>query len=762
MPDAVNPSLPIAEHEAHAERDRRPARDDAAAQEQGGLLDLRQFVNILKRRYAVILGTTVLVTLLSVIVVLQLTPRYTAEAAVMLDTRKTHIVDIKAVLAGLESDTAVVRSEVEVLRSPDLTARVVDKLHLADNPLINHALATPGFWDRIHPIDFVTGLFSRRDKTPSSDPQSAAAQRLNDLVRSTRGALSVVNDGRSYVIKIQYESVDPALAAKIANAYADQYLLNQLDSKYAATKRATDWLNQQIGELRDKVRTTDEAVQRFRAEHRLTEASKGVTIAGQQLSELNSQLIIATSDRAQKEAQLREAQSALKDGGGGGSDAGGQVLASPLIQNLTMQEAQAMRDEAELATRYLPAHPAMLKARAQVRDIKSKIHEEVGKIVRGMTNDVNAARAREAALRASLQQLQGTIGTQDVSQIQLRELEREADANRTLYENFLNRFKQTSAQEDIQQPDAQLVTRARVPTAPSFPRKTLFIQAALVAALGLGVLLALFLERLDNGFRNGEQIEKLAGLPFLGLVPGLPMTRRPQDLVLQQPISSYSEAIRAIRTAMQFTNVDDPPKIVQITSALPAEGKTVFAVSVARSLARSGGRALLVDCDFRRPSVHKLLGAPRDALGLVAMFRDGVDPQQLIRTDADSGLHYITAGDDTANPQDLLGSQRMKNFLESMRPNYELIVVDTPPVLAVSDALVLSHHVDATLFLIRWEQTPRPIALGALQTFRAQGGRLAGAALARVNVRKHARYGYGDYGYYYGRYGYYYRRKKAY
>jgi polysaccharide biosynthesis transport protein len=340
----------------------------------------------------------------------------------------------------------------------------------------------------------------------------------------------------------------------------------------------------------------------------------------------------------------------------------------------------------------------------------------------------------------------------------MRELERQAEANRALYENFLNRFKQTTAQQDIQESDANIISAAVAPTIPSFPKKLTFIGIAFVFALICGLLVGFGLEQLDNGFRSAEQIEQLAGVSCLGIVPGMPMGRRPHDFVLQQPVSSYAEAIRSVRTALRFSNVDAPPKIVVVTSSVPEEGKSVFSVSLARSVARSGGRALLIDCDLRHPTLSGLLGEPKGA-DLVALFGEGADISQLIQVDDQSSLHYIPTRGGTANPQDLLGSQHMKNFLDSMRARYDLIVLDAPPVLAVTDALVLSHAADATLFMIRWEKTPRPVALGALKLLQTQGRHLAGVVLTRVNVRKHAKYGYGDYGYYYGRYGDYYGKE---
>jgi polysaccharide biosynthesis transport protein len=742
-----------------AERETPDVRAPRIPPEPADGLDLRHTLNVLKRRRGVIAGCTLLLTVLAAVIVFQLTPRYTAETEVMLDTRKRQVVDIQAVMSGLQSDVAVVRSEVEVLQSPALAGKVVKKLDLTANKLFNPRLAPPGFWERFNPVALVKDWVGEIFPAPEAPPLSPEQQRQADLdtaVQTVLGHLVIFNDGRSYIIKIRFESADPVLAAAVANTYAELYLLGQLDAKFAATKRASDWLDEHLTDLKQKVRASDEAVQFFKKSHQLTQAPNGITVSSQQLSELNSQLIIATADRAQKEANLRQVQEMMRNQNS--ADSASQVLASPVIQKLKEQQSQLRRQEAELSTRYRPAHPAMINIRAELADLNKKISEEVGSIIRGVSNEVTAARTRETTLRDQLQMLQKTTAQQDTDQVEMRELERQAEANRALYENFLNRFKQTTAQQDIQESDANIISAAVAPAIPSFPRKLTFIGIAFVFALICGLLVGFGLEQLDNGFRSAEQIEQLAGVSCLGIVPGMPMGRRPHDFVLQQPVSSYAEAIRSVRTALRFSNVDAPPKIVVVTSSVPEEGKSVFSVSLARSVARSGGRALLIDCDLRHPTLSGLLGEPKGA-DLVALFGEGADISQLIQVDDQSSLHYIPTRGGTANPQDLLGSQHMKNFLESMRARYDLIVLDAPPVLAVTDALVLSHAADATLFMIRWEKTPRPVALGALKLLQTQGRHLAGVVLTRVNVRKHAKYGYGDYGYYYGRYGDYYGKE---
>ena len=719
------------------------------------MIDLHHLWGIIRRRANVILGATILGTVLAAIFIFQLTPRYTAEATVMLETRKNQMVDFTSLMAGLTGDQSVVRSEMEILKSRALADKVAEKLEIDTWPEFNPSLRKPGFFEALlSPLGWVTNAL--RSLTTSSsaaalDNEARTRDRKAAEVSLLMNRMEITNDGRSYLIKIHAQSTNRNAAALIANTFVDFYLLDQIEAKFDAVKRATGWLNDQLDQLRQKVRDSEHAVEVYKDQNNLTQTTKGTTLSEQQLSELNSQLILATADRAQKESSLAQIRSGAESAA---------VMNSPLVEKLRADEADLRHKKAELSNRYQPSHPTMVNLQSQIDDIKRKIDEESSKTVRSLQGDVAAARAKESSLRDQLANLQKSTNQEGKLDVQLRELQREADANKLLYENFLTKFKQTSSEEDIQQADARLVSSALPPRIPSFPKKTVLIGFSFLVSLLVGAAAAFILERLDNGFRNSEQVEKLLGVSTLGLVPGIVRQELPHDVVVKRPTSQYSEAIRSIRTALRYSDVDNPPKVVLITSSLSGEGKTVFATSLARSVARSGGKALLVDCDLRRPSVSKLLNVPGEP-GVLDIFAENANIDALIRRDEESGMHYIPSKGGTANPQDLLSSQQMRTFLERMRGRYDLIVLDAPPVLAVSDPIILSHFVDTTIYLVRWEATPRPIVTGAVKMLRANGGAIAGVVLSRVNSRKHATYGYGDSGYYYGRYSNYYGESQS-
>lgn len=705
--------------------------------------DIGEVLAILRRRFLVILGVVLLIPAIGAAYVSQLSPRYAAEAWVMLDTRHVRL-GVDDMMSGLEVDGAVVHSEIDILKSYPLAQKVATALQLQKEPEFNPSLRKPTAADYMrHPLGFILATLRRLILGPPPAPKPATVEADDTdsgLVWSLMGHVSVASDGRSYLLRIQAQSESPVLAAKIANAYAHTYLLDQLELKYDEVRRTSDWLNAHLTDLRDKVRQSEDAVQAFKQAHNITETPGG-TVMAQQLVQLNSQLVTAAAERAQKEASLRALQQEVASGDVTSS----AVLNSPLVQKLREQQAALLQRQAELATRYKPAHPTMVNLRAEVQDVARKLNEETSKAEAELSSDVAVARAREAALRQTLAGFQRSSDQQDTASIELHELERDAAANKALYENFLAKFKQASTQEDIQQPDARLVAPAITPSAPYYPNRSMLMSTFVVVSIALGVALAFLLEWLNNGFRTAEQVERELGIRALGLVPSVGAEETPHELVISQPTSPYSEAVRAVRTALRYTKVDRPPKLVLVTSSLPGEGKTMMAVSLARSVARSGGKALLIDCDLRRPSVAKLVGGTGRTL--LDLF-DGAAPETLIARDGASGIDVVTAKGGTANPQDLLGSHPMQAFLADMRERYDLIVIDAPPVLVVSDAVVLSHLADATLFLIRWESSTRKSVQQGLRLLEADGAGVTGAVITRVDPRRHARYGYSDAAYY--------------
>ncbi|WP_422027214.1 GumC family protein [Pyruvatibacter mobilis] len=735
-----------------ASRPAGPDFDGPGDQEQ--LFDVRHIFNVLRRRLSVIFGTMAVITGITLLVVFQLTPQFTATSLVLIDPREQQVVDIEAVMSGLPPDSAAIDSEVEVLRSRTLAARVVDQLELVADPEFNSALTEPGLLAALDP----------RRWFGSDQPVEEATRdqrETNRVIDAFQDRLSVGRRGLTYVISISFRSPDARKAALIANTVADLYVLEQLEAKYEATRRANEWLNDRLSELRAEVRAAEEAVEIFRTENNLVSAS-GLTVNEQQLAELNGQLILARADLAEREAKFNRYRELRRTGTG--ADTLADVLQSPVIAQLRQQEAEVTRRLAELSSRYGDRHPEMIKVRAERRDLAVAIDREVSRTVANVENEVAVTRTRVASLEKSLRELEGRSGEGGLKEVKLRELESDAQAVSSLYESFLERFRQTSEQTDLQEADARILSQATVPTSPSFPRKGLFLVLALFASGGLGVALAFLLEHLDDAFSSVSQLEKGLGLPHLASVPDVAADvgsaiAAPFDIILKRPLSAYTESFRALRSAIALSNVDQPPRVVLVTSALPADGKTTTAISLARASASAGVRTVLLDCDLRRPNVHKNLkggSGTGPAAGIVEVLAGQAELDDALITDEPSGLSYLPVKAGAANPPDLLGSKHMENLLASLRETFDMVVIDSAPVLPVVDSRVLSRRVDKTLFVVRWRNTPRDAAGNAIKDLTEAGADIAGVVFERLDLKKQKKYTYGDSGYYYGRYSKYY------
>ena len=565
--------------------------------------------------------------------------------------------------------------------------------------------------------------------------------------------------GRSYVIALSFLSEDPAKAARIANHMADTYLATQVEAKYDAAQRATEWLSKRIDELRGQVLEAEAKIVEYRTQNNLVDTSNSNNPITLQFFQLNTQLALAQAQRAEAEARLSQARSILNGQGGVASAA--LVLNSPLMTSLRDQETQLIRQLSEMTTIYGENHPQMVNTRAEIQSVRDKMKDEVQRIVQDLANEVAVARARERELTSNMARLQGDAARVDLAGVELADLTREAETNRQLFQTFLTRFREIVEQQGLQEPDARILSPADIPTAPSHPKVALFTLIAFAASLVLGVLLVFIVERWDSdyGFRSADEIQSALGVRALALVPDL--SRREtqgipaEDYILQKPNSAYAEALQRVRTSLFLTDGEHPPRTILITSSVPLEGKSTIAASLARQSARSGLKVILIDADLRRPRLHEVIGLPNQN-GLSEVLTGRANPEAAIKRDEKSGLDFLPAGVGVVSPPDLFRSSTMKILLEEMAAYYDLVLIDSPPVAAVSDSFTLSGIVDKSVYVIRWEQTPRNVALAGIRQMVDAGADIAGIVLARVDVKKHARYGYADSGYYQGYYRKYY------
>jgi polysaccharide biosynthesis transport protein len=731
----------------------RPARPDILLPSLG----LREQMRKLRRRKWVILGVILLITTLAVIQVERLQPEYRASAQVMLDVRRQQAIDIKSILPDVPVDLETVQGEIAVINSRTLADKVVTRLGLDTMAEFNPRLAALDADEGFDPMgtvrDALRGALAMvglgGGETAPTDPDADRENRTR-IVNAVLKNLDATPRGRSRVIEIGFTSKNPERAASIANTFADLYILERLEAKFEAAQRANQWLNERMADLRRQTEDAERRAQEFRQQAGLLQGAGTTTLAQQAIGQLNAELISARAARATADARLRAAEPAL---GAGVASLPGAVLENGLIQRLQEQVIASQRRIAELGQSLGPRHPQVLQVRADLEEAQGRLRTEIGKVISGLRNDASAARSREQQLEVELRKFETQAGVLGQREVELRTLETQAQSNRTLLNQLTQRFNETALQQDLQQPDARVISAAPVPQQAAFPNKRLLVGAAFLLSALLGVALALVLEHLDQGFRSAEQVARISGVPALGLIPALGslkdrvMRRRPADVIVDRPRSNYAEAVSSTIASLFLAANERRPKLVLVTSTLPGEGKTTLTASLARAAAQSGLRVLLVDADLRRPALHRALDLPlqpglTDVLGDRAAFVDAV------QKDPRSTVAFLPAGSPVQNPLHLLAAERTRQFLHGLGKHYDLILIDTSPVMAVSDPRVLSRYVDQTVFVVRWARTPREQALNALNQIVEAGGRVGGVVLSMVDVRRHAQYGFGDSGQY--------------
>jgi capsular exopolysaccharide synthesis family protein len=739
---------------------------------------VRTVISALRRRKGIILTTMVLVTASAVASALLLTPRYSAIAVVLVKPHELRVVEMQAVAEGLPQEIpgadTVLPTQRELLAAPSRARRIITKFDLVSDPEFNPAVPAPsritilaGKWLPERWL-VATGLAGQGAEP---DRQLPAAERANNaagkeptqrIIDNFLDRLEVERDGTSNVLSVSFTSADPAKAAQIANAIAESYVADQLEGKVEVTSRASDWVADRIEELREEVLRAERAAEEYRAANDLM-AHRDDGLDAEQLASLRGQLITARAERGVAETRLRQVRELWERNANVKSI--GEVVSSPIVTDLRQREARLVSEQAQLAQEYGPRHPRVLQNHAEINELASRLNQEIGSIIRNLEDAVAIARGRERALMETLDETKQDSALSRQTAIQLRELEREAEAKRSLYETLLRRQKEIQEQRDLLQPDAEVVSPASVPDEPSFPKLKLIALIGFATSAIIGPVMAALAEHMDRGLRTGRQLEEVLHLPSLGLVPSVSRSRNaqtPYHYFLKKPLSAYAEAIREVQLALERLDDAAPPQVILVTSSLPGEGKTTLAMSLAASFARSGCKTLIMDLDLRHPSIAREIAEPV-GLGLIDLLTGGRRLDEVVRTDPylatldvlpvashAPGQQAPRQAVESIGPSELIGSRKMGRLFAELRKHYDAIVVDAPPALGTTDAKIAALWADAVVFTVRWHETPASVALSGLQALRKNQIPVTGAVLTQVDLRQHVKYGYDDVGQYYG------------
>ena len=700
-------------------------------------VDLRRLLMLLwRRKWMVIL--IMAVALVSAFFITSMLPnRYTANALVLIENESINrsSIDLQDFMSNVRLDSTLVLSEVEVIKSHDLAATVLKKLSML-----------PDVGD--------SGSFKTLSIDNVNTNDNVSVGNVSAFLRSVK----VKPVPGSFVIQVEYTANDPEYAALVVNTIVDTYIEERLNSKFKATQKVTNWLDSRLKTLKEQVRVSEAIVEEYRAKNNLISGAR-YEMTAQQMSEMNSLLVVAKSERAEAKAKLQEVEKLASSPRAFDNDSA--VVNSKNIQELKKVETDLLRQKAELSSKYGPKHPSIININAELSDLKSKMRFEISIIKDNIRNDLKLAEKKVALLEDSLNEVAGVKKGENQSMIKLRELERDAASSRMIYDNFLETYKRSDKQEELEEAEARIISYASVPEEPSYPNKPLIMSLTSAIALFIGITLVLVIEKLDNAFRSASQLEARTGYSCYGLIPMATKTGKGGlgDYILNKPSSAVSESIRTLRMVLNLRSKGKPgvkkPKVITVTSSLPAEGKTTISTWLARLSAKSGEKVIVIDCDLRRPNIHRLMRQSNDKT-IVDYLTGDAPLESVVTKDEASGAHVIYARSVPNSALDLISSKKMSQLIESLKKAYDLVILDTPACLAVSDARLLANESDYTLYIVEWDKTPREVVTTGVKQFADFGYENLSLVLSNVDVKRHARYGYGDTAYYYGRFKEYY------
>jgi succinoglycan biosynthesis transport protein ExoP len=710
---------------------------------------LREYLRVLiKRKWlvfsclAIIFGVVALATMRS-------TRIYDATGSIAINKTDPTMLNIKDSANGGADyyDPTDLDTEVRILRSDLLALQVIRQLNLDKRP---------EFGGTAEPSTSL-GL--------TTDALQPDSERTTALLAGFKGGLRVSLVPNTRIIEIHYRSADRNLAAGAVNTLISTYIEQNFKTRFESTMQASDWLSKQLVDLEIKVQTSQEKLVQYQKQHEILGIDEKQNIITSKLDELNKELTAAESDRMGKESVYRLVESGDPDTAAAAAVSAGSSSNSSLMEKLRDQQADLKIQIAQLSTQFGNSYPKVVQLNTQVKEVDAQLRAEMTKVVSRVRSGYLASLQHETMLRAALDKQKQEANQLNESAIEYSLLKRDVESYRTLYEGLMEKLKEAGVTAGLKSNNIRNVDKARVPTEPTEPNVPRNLAFALALGLTTGVGLAFLLEGIDNTVRTPEQAQAISALPSLGMIPlgsktteatvrqrlTVASSREAVELVTQaRPQSQMAESYRALRTSLLLTSLGAPPKVILVTSALPQEGKTTTSINTAIVLAQKGTRVLLIDADLRRPSIHKTLGmGPKTGLSNV-LTGSATLQQAVVRSALVPTLFILPAGTPPPNPAELLASSNMKDILAELREQYDHIIVDTPPTLSVTDAVVMSTRADAVVLVIRSGQTTKQALRRSRDLLMQVNARIAGVLLNAVDLTSP------DYYYYYeyqGKYG---------
>jgi succinoglycan biosynthesis transport protein ExoP len=689
---------------------------------------LWEYLHVLLQRRWLILAVFAVVTTQAVVRTNLIQPVYRGVTQLLIERQAPSVLAFKEVTevnAGWWGEEYF-QTQYRVLQSRALARRVIENMKLYDDPEFGGP----------RPPEQVKAMLAA---APGESPA------MEGLIGAFLGRVSISPIKDSRVVSVGVDSVKPELAARMANRLAQVYIAQTLDFRYQTSAEAGHWLGDQIDDQRKKVEAAELALEKVREDEGVVNLEERRTLLNQKLTQLGSSLTEIKTQRMEKQALYEQMRRAAHP------EDLADVTKNPLVQAQLLELANLERKESQLLETYLDQHPEVIKVRSQIREAKEKIRSEAARAVRGAEGDYQAAAAQEGSVAAALEGTKAELVDLQRRAIPYDTRKRELDAAKSVLDSLLARHKETDVTQELKSTNIRVLDAAVIPTAPIRPQKMRDILNGILLGLGLGIGLAFFLEYLDNTLRTPDDIKRYLGVPFLGVVPELADKKAGRIVGRHLNIPGpFAEGYRIVRTALRYSWPDRDSRVLVLTSTAPGEGKTLTSVNLAATLAALDGQVLLIDGDLRKPNIHVVLGAKKSP-GLSDVLvgkRQPMEALQAIPGAAGAKVFFLSAGTHAPSPADLMTDKALRGILDKYRTLFRWIIIDTPPMGAVADAVNLASFADGVVVVAGAEMVPRKAVRHTLDRIAESGARLLGIVLNRAQVEKHAYY----YGHYYGHY----------
>jgi len=708
-------------------------------------IHLRDYLRvIIKRRWTVAAVFIILVTFVT-IKSFMMEPVYRTTTQVLIEVENPKIMDIQEVL-GVDADWDYYQTQYEILRSKSLALKVIKALNLKENREFVSDESGFSLWGVLRSIlSWIKKLTSSADTSSGRDANPD--QEYNWLIAAYLGRIQVEPIRDSRLVNISFEGRNPQEIKRIANAHAQYYIESNLERRFAASEDAITWLNARIKEEKQKLEKTEAVLQEFREKEGLAsidfEESQGIIV--QSLNDLNAALTNAQTERMEKENLFSELQRLA--GNSEIIESIPAVVANQLIQDLKSQYVALAAEQYKLAKKYGPEHPTMVRLSSEIQGVKRKIAQEVKNIARSIETEYRVALAKEKSILKAMEEKKSEALKLNKKQIEYNALKREVETSRSLYESLLKRVKEAGLTEGLELTNLMIVDPARVPDYPVKPQKMRNIFLAALIGIALGVGLAFFFEYVDDTIKIPEEVERHLKLPLLGVVgkfkEAANHSLNKETIAHSEPRSNTAESLRTIRTNLSFSTPDVEKKCFLVSSVLPLEGKTVISANLAITFAQMGKKVLLIDSDLRKPRIHSLFSFERSS-GLSDFL---IGKESSIRKTMTPNLSVLTAGSIPPNPAELLASQKMKTMIAKAKDTYDIIFLDSPPLLSIADAAELAPVSDGVVIVVKAGSTSKSAIQKGINQLSEVRAKIVGCILNNVDFEKE-HYRYSPYQYY--------------